>query len=134
MCHIDVKEFAESKSNTCSMDANLISGVIGNKYIWIDSRISKALSMPVWWSLGPYHLSMLTPHAALTVFLYFLLIFDMLIQVNQKYVLAPSPISTYFFSKWPSQQTHPQGPNFQIGPYQGKCNTTTSSKRVHNYI
>jgi len=28
---------------------------------------------------------------------YFLLIFDMLIQVNQKHLLAPFPASTYFF-------------------------------------
>jgi len=29
---------------------------------------------------------------------YFLLIFDMLLQVNQKHLLAPIPASTYFFS------------------------------------
>jgi len=29
---------------------------------------------------------------------YFLLIFDMLIQVNQKHLLAPFPASAYFFS------------------------------------
>jgi len=43
---------------------------------------------------------------------YFLLIFDMLIEVNQKYLLAPFPVSTYFFFKLAFTTKPAQGPNF----------------------
>jgi len=47
----DLKKLAEFKFDTCSTDANVISGVIRKQvYLkkWIDTRIPKALSMPVW--------------------------------------------------------------------------------------
>ena len=65
----------------------------------------------------------------------FLLIFDMLSQVNQKHLLAPFPVSIFFFQNGLHNKNLLKAPTFtQIGPYQGKCNTTTSSKRIHNYI
>jgi len=58
---------------------------------------------------------------------YFLLIFDMLIEVNQKYLLAPFPVSTFFFfQNGLHNKNLLKAPTFtQISPYQGKCNTTT---------
>jgi len=53
---------------------------------------------------------------------YFLLIFEMLIQVNQKHLLAPFP----WAENGHQNKNILKAPTFtQISSYQGKCNTTT---------